>query len=73
MIDTKTDKRTPNSTGPPRLTAISASIQLHPHGNLAVPRLGVNTYKPCSDWWNYLEGYCVIDVIVSTENLWKQQ
>ena len=51
------------------LTPVSASIQLNAHGNVAVPRLGMNTYKAGFDWWNYLESNCVIDVIVSTENL----
>lgn len=50
-------------------TSISTSIQLNAHGDITAPRPGVNTQKSRPDWWNYLERHCMIDVIISTENL----
>ena len=55
------------------LTLISTSIQLHAHGNVAAPCFRMNTYIPCPDWWNYLESNCVVDIIVTTENLKTRQ
>jgi len=55
------------------LTLISTSIQLHAHGNVAAPCFRMNTYIPCPDWWNYLESNCVVDIIVTTENLKNRQ
>lgn len=51
------------------LTTISASIQLHTKGDIAVPSLRIDSHKASSDWWYYSISYCVINVVVSAEKL----
>ena len=51
------------------LTTISASVQLHTQGDIAVPSLWIDSHKASSDWWYYSISYRVIDVVVSAEKL----
>ena len=50
-------------------TPRAASVQLHSHGDVASPRLWMNSDESCLDWWYYFVCYCVVNVEVTTEYL----